>query len=458
MGDSNLTSLAQTFAGRPSFIPFSPTFVPPTSTSDNTTSTDMPNSESASHGRSEPPEGKVDTVGNNAEHTAMAAPVAEDLMDAEPDQSEMAPAMASSAMMDPTRAISSMQSTTMVDVTSPSQMKDMAAPMAEPEPGPGQGALADNALVTEYNRLVDYHTRYPNFWSRIREPIREFAAEALGTFILCLAGIGTNLQVNLGARSDIAPSPRGDWDSTSWAWGLGLALAIWIAGGVSGGHVNPAVTLSFAIFRRFPWRKVPAYIIAQVLGAFLAGLLCYLNYGYAIAIYEGSPTIHSVPGTASFISCYALDYVANMNAFIDAFIGSLILMMALFAVTDRSNGGGVRRELVPLVAFAAVFVVSSGFGSQTSFVLNPARDFGPRLATFLVGYGPAVWTYRSQYWLWCNICGPIIGAAFGGLLYEVFINVGPDSVLNRPSRAARQYAFSTAREATDEKARAEEMA
>lgn len=202
--------------------------------------------------------------------------------------------------------------------------------------------------------------------------------------------------MGLSARSDIAPAPRGDWNSISWGWSLGVAIAVWIAGGVSGGHVNPAVrrvplclvvnlsltetqvTISFAIFRGFSWRKVPFYIAAQVFGAFLAGIVCYFNYDHALTIYEGSPTIRTVPGTAAFLTCYALDYVSNVNAFFDAFIGPFILMVVLFAVTDRTNGGGVRRELVPLVAFATLFVISSGFGYQTLWALNPARDVGLR--------------------------------------------------------------------------------
>ena len=119
---------------------------------------------------------------------------------------------------------------------------------------------------------------------------------------------------------------------------------------------------------------MPFYIASQVLGAFLAAIVCLFNYSHALTIYEGSPTIRTVPGTAAFITCYALDYVSNVNAFFDACIGPFILMVAIFAVTDRTNGGGVRRELVPLVAFAALFVISAGFGYQTLWALNPARD------------------------------------------------------------------------------------
>ncbi|KZV75256.1 aquaporin [Peniophora sp. CONT] len=458
MNELNSASLATHFE-RPTFTALASIFAP--MSSGKTTIVDK--SDGGSVGRSQDGHegGMMDTRSEGGEDSTMAS-MAGGTMNGRMGSSSMATTAAPSTMMTTAPSAMTTQNAGMqsAGMTSTMQntggMMDMMAPIGKSEPGPGQPAIADEALALEYNRLVDYHARYPNVWSSIREPFRECAAEALGTFILCLAGIGTNLQVGLSARSDIAPAPRGDWNSISWGWSLGVAIAVWVAGGVSGGHVNPAVTISFAVFRRFPWRKVPFYIAAQVFGAFLAGLVCYFNYSHALTIYEGSPTIRTVPGTAAFLTCYALDYVSNTNAFFDAFIGPFILMVVLFAVTDRTNGGGVRRELVPLVAFATLFVISSGFGYQTLWALNPARDFGPRLATYLVGYGTAVWTYRGQYWLWCNICSPILGAVCGSLVYELFINVGPDSIINTPSRAARQYLRATVPGA-DEKMKAAEM-
>ena len=140
-----------------------------------------------------------------------------------------------------------------------------------------------------------------------------------------------------------------------------------------------------AIFRSFPWKKVPAYVFAQVLGAFLGSLVAYGNYFHAIDLVEGAG-IRTVPGTASFFTSYALDYVSDLNCFWDEFICSFILLLVVFAVTDRHNGPPPS-GLVPLAIFSAMFIIIAGFGLQTSFAINPARDLGVRIMTALVGYG-----------------------------------------------------------------------
>ncbi|KZV75255.1 aquaporin [Peniophora sp. CONT] len=274
-----------------------------------------------------------------------------------------------------------------------------------------------------------YYARYPNGWSRVREYIREPAAEALGTFILCLVGVGVNLQVGLSSNTAVAPSARGDYLSNSFGWALGAACGVWISGGVSGGHINPVVTLSMAIFRSFPWRKVPIYVFAQVLGAFLGSLVAYGNYFHAIDLVEGSG-IRTVPGTASLFTSYALDYVSDLNCFFQEAICSFILLLVVFAVTDRNNGPPPS-GLVPLAIFSAMFVIIAGFGLQTSFAINPARDLGVRIMTALVGYGEPVWSYRKQFWLWCCICGPLAGGLTAAFVYEALISTGEDSLLNR---------------------------
>jgi hypothetical protein len=185
-----------------------------------------------------------------------------------------------------------------------------------------------------------YYERYPNFWSKIRcvhclpvgillgltMPschIREPAAEALGTMMLCLVGISINCQVSLSADPAIAPGQVGVYLSQCIGWAFALALGVWISAGISGGHCNPVVchaasfvlsqlsvdwqvTVAMAIFRGFPWRKVPVYIFAQVFGAFIGALIVYSNYFHAIDIFEGGAGVRTVPGTASFFSPYVV--------------------------------------------------------------------------------------------------------------------------------------------------------
>jgi len=325
-------------------------------------------------------------------------------------------------------------------IASTSSGKTAVGPAHEPK-----HAIEDAAggvpgfLLPEFDaKPHGYYTLYPNKWSKIREHIREPAAEALGCLMLTLIGIGVNLQVSLSANPAIASAPRGEFLSNSFGWALAAACGAWVSGGVSGGHINPVVTLCMAIFRGFPWRKVPSYIFAQVFGAFLGALIVYANYSHAIDIVEGGVGVRTVPGTASLFTSYALDYVSDVNCFFDEFLCSFALLLVIFAVTDHHNGPPPP-GLVPLAVFAVIFGITAGLGLQTSFAINPARDLGPRIVTAIVGYGEPVWAYRGQFWLWCTIGGPLAGGFTAAFLYDALIYIGDDGLLNRQSRSARRW-------------------
>ncbi|KAI0033889.1 aquaporin-like protein, partial [Vararia minispora EC-137] len=273
---------------------------------------------------------------------------------------------------------------------------------------------------------------YPNRWCRIRECIREPAAEALGTLVLVLIGLGVNCQVALSANTAIVPAPMGIFLSNAFGWALGAACGVWISAGISGGHINPGgqVTIAMAVYRGFPWRKVPLYILGQVLGSFVAALVVYGNYFHAIDIIEGGRSVRTVPGTASYFTSYAADYASDLNCFFTEFLCSFVLLLVVFAITDAHNAA-LPPHLAPLALFAALFCIISGLGLNTSFAINPARDFGPRLMTSIVGYGESVWAYRHQFWLWCTVCGPLAGGLVAGGLYDALLYTGADSVFNR---------------------------
>ncbi|KAK0440310.1 aquaporin-like protein [Armillaria borealis] len=102
----------------------------------------------------------------------------------------------------------------------------------------------------------------PNWWWKYRQILREPTAEFAGTMLLVIFGTGVNCQAGLSANPGVASSPKGDWASVCLGWGAAIALGAWVSGGVSGGHINPAITLAFATWRGFPWKKVPVYILA----------------------------------------------------------------------------------------------------------------------------------------------------------------------------------------------------
>ncbi|THG97635.1 hypothetical protein EW026_g4398 [Hermanssonia centrifuga] len=228
-----------------------------------------------------------------------------------------------------------------------------------------------------------------------------------------------------------------DWLSLSFGWAVGTSLGVWVSGGISGGHINPAVTIAMATFRDFPWRKVPGYIFAQVMGGVCGAGIIYANYIHAIDVVEGGRHIRTVPGTANLFSTYALDYMTSVSCFFDEFVGTAILLIVVCAITDKHNGPPPP-GLVPLVLFIAVLGIGVSLGMQTGYAINPARDLGPRLLTAMVGYGTEVFTFRNQYWLWCPVITPIIGALVGTFLYDVFFFTGAESIINRPNAEARR--------------------
>ncbi|KIP08611.1 hypothetical protein PHLGIDRAFT_34899 [Phlebiopsis gigantea 11061_1 CR5-6] len=272
-------------------------------------------------------------------------------------------------------------------------------------------------------------------WSVIRDIICEPVAEFFGVMILVIFGAGVNCQVTLSNNLSVSASPKGDYLSVCFGWAAGIALGAWVSGGISGGHINPAVTLAFATLRDFPWRKVPAYILAQILGGICGAGIVYANYIHAIDAVEGGRNIRTVPGTAGLFGTYAADYMTAASAFFEEFLGTTILLLVICAVTDKRNSPPPA-GLVPLVLFVTLLGISAALGMQTGFALNPARDFGPRVLTAMVGYGKEVFNFRSQYWLWCPIMAPILGALVGTFAYDAFFFRGSESILNRRRKNA----------------------
>ncbi|KAF8726428.1 hypothetical protein AX14_004862 [Amanita brunnescens Koide BX004] len=231
-----------------------------------------------------------------------------------------------------------------------------------------------------------------NRWMRYREVIREASAEFLGVAILTGLGIGVNCQVVLSSNSQVASSPKGDWTTVALGWGTAAALAVWVSGGISGGHINPAVTLTLATFRDFPWKKVPVYMFSQLMGGIVGAALAYGNYFHAINIFEGGTGIRTLK-TAGLFAVYPLGYMTNVSAFFSEFLATAVLMIAILAMCDKQNSGPPQ-GLGPLIIFMVFVAISVSLGMETGFGINPARDLGPRILTSMVGYGREVYNFR----------------------------------------------------------------
>ena len=262
-----------------------------------------------------------------------------------------------------------------------------------------------------------------------RGVIGELAAEFAGTFILILVGVGVAAQVGAAGL--------GNHDSIAWGWGLAVALGVYTAGKISGGHLNPAVTFGLAVFRGFPWGKVGPYALAQTAGAFLAALLARWDYTEVLAKADPGHTIKT-QGVFSTLPGNGTLPVHEWGAFRDQIIGTAILLFLIVAITDARNTAPAA-NLAPLVIGLLVVAIGLGWGSDAGYAINPARDFGPRLASFLTGYGTAFRDQYGHFYFWVPIIGPLLGGVAGVGLYDALIGrylpaEGPDEVGRLPEQ------------------------
>ncbi|KAH8920131.1 aquaporin [Atractiella rhizophila] len=274
---------------------------------------------------------------------------------------------------------------------------------------------------------------FENRWGSWRHTMREAFAEYLGTCMLLLFGNGVNMQVFLSTNAGVAGSQAGSYLSVNFGWGIGVLTGVYVSGGISGGHINPAVTFALAIWRGFPWKKVPVYWLSQILGAMTGSALVYLNYVNAINIYEGGPNVRTFLGenaTAKYLSTYPAAWIPGISAFFDEVLGTAILLIVVFAISDRNNSPPPD-GMNPVILMWLVVGIGACFGLQTAYGINPARDLGPRFVTWFVGYGRGVWTFRDWYWLWTPVLGPLVGANVGALAYDLLIYTGDESPVNK---------------------------
>lgn len=247
---------------------------------------------------------------------------------------------------------------------------------------------------------------------RFRLPalMREAAAEFAATFILLTFGVGSVAQMVLSNQN------FGTFFSVNFGWGIGVTLGCYWAGGISGAHMNPAVTLAFAVVRRLPWIKVPVYWAAQMLGAFVASACVYGVYYDALNKYDGGVRqIVGPKGTAGIWATYPQDYLSIGNGFGDQVFGTALLVGCVFAIIDKNNNTP-DKGAVPVMIGLVVFVIGATFGFNCGYAINPARDLGPRLFTAVAGWGGGVFTAGNN-WSWVPIIGCFLGGILGALAY-----------------------------------------
>lgn len=243
-------------------------------------------------------------------------------------------------------------------------------------------------------------------------------AEFLGTALLIFFGTGCVAAAVVGGAS------LGLWE-ISIIWGVGVSMAVYLAAGVSGAHLSPAVTIALWLFGGFDRKKVPFYIVAQVAGAFSGAALIYGIYVSLFFDYEQTHQI--VRGSveslqlAAVFSTYPHASLSIGQAFLVEVVITAILLALIMALTDDGNGLP-RGPLAPLLIGLLIAVIGGATGPLTGFAMNPARDFGPKLMTYLAGWGEIAFTGgRDIPYFLVPIFGPIVGACLGAAGYKALI-------------------------------------
>jgi glycerol uptake facilitator protein len=245
---------------------------------------------------------------------------------------------------------------------------------------------------------------------RHRELIGELISEAMAMVIII--GFGCSCAA-MYILYDPSPYKNAYWGVCA-TWGLATCIAIYVTGAVSGTHANPAVTLSLAVYRGFSWKKVLPYCLAQVVGAFIGAAIVYALYYTVIDNFNAAQQLVRADGGAAgvFFTAPGLA-ITPMKALVDQIILTAFLTFGIFAVTDEFNTMAPRANFGAVVIGLIVTVIGASAGYLEAWALNPARDLGPRVFAWLLGWDRAAFPGVSGYW-WVPIVGPLIGGVIGG--------------------------------------------
>jgi MIP family channel proteins len=248
-----------------------------------------------------------------------------------------------------------------------------------------------------------------------RGVMRELLAEFFGTFILIMFGVGVVAQVVLSRNT------AGTYLSINLAWGLAVTMGCYVSAGVSGAHLNPAVTLALAVHRKFPWNKVLPYTLAQMAGAFVASAVVYVTYREALGAFDGGVRqVVGAQGTAGIWATYPQPFLSTIpGGLIDQVVGTALLVAVIFGISDSRNSPAPA-GVAPVVVGLLVVAIGAAFGFNSGYAINPARDFGPRLFTFVAGWGSDVFRAGHNWW-WVPIVAPCLGAVIGGWVYDALV-------------------------------------
>ncbi len=229
-----------------------------------------------------------------------------------------------------------------------------------------------------------------------------YLAEFFGTMLLILLGDGVVAGVALkGSKAESA-----GFLTIVIGWGLAVMLAIYAVGNISGAHLNPALTIAFAINGSFPADQVLGYILAQFGGAIVGATLVWLHY---------LPHWKRTPDQATKLGVFC-NAPAIRNVFtnlLSEILATTVLVLALLFIGANEFTQGFK----PVVVGLLIISIGLSLGGPTGFAINPARDLGPRIAHAMLpiyGKGKSDWGYS-----WIPVLGPVIGGVLGAFVYQI---------------------------------------
>ncbi|NXE90183.1 AQP7 protein, partial [Menura novaehollandiae] len=228
-------------------------------------------------------------------------------------------------------------------------------------------------------------------------------------------GLSSVAQVVLGKGNS------GQYLSINIAFGIGVTLGIHAAGGVSGAHLNAAITITQCILGNLPWTKLAAYIIGQFLGSFIAAATVFgLYYDALYDFTNGNLTVTGPTATALIFSTYPAPNVSLQGAFFTEFTATIMLILGVLVIHDEKNNAAMKGAQ-PMLTGMLVLGIGLGMGLNTGYAINPSRDLPPRIFTAVAGWGMDVFTAEHSWW-WVPVTAPILGCLAGVFIYKVFID------------------------------------
>ncbi|KAM9690738.1 LOW QUALITY PROTEIN: aquaporin-10 [Dama dama] len=241
---------------------------------------------------------------------------------------------------------------------------------------------------------------------RIRSLLaRQCLAEFLAVFVLMLLIQGSS------AQAVTSGGTKGNFFTMFLAGSLGVMLAVYVSGDVSGAHLNPAFSLPMCLLGHLPWAKFLIYSLMQLLSAFCASGVTYALYYDVLQNYTGGNlTVAGPKEMASIFATYPAPYLSLSNGFLDQVLGTWMLMVGILAILNTQNG--VPAGLEAVVVGLLILAITLSMGANCGLPINPAQDLGPRLFTYVAGWGPEVFSAGNGWW-WVPVVGPLVGATLG---------------------------------------------